>query len=228
MVETLPKEIDRETLQTLVRRGAQLLEVLPSDEYKRVHITGAKNLPLSMISRSTADRFPWEKPVVTYSRNCRCDQGPRAAWRLASLGFTQVFYYVGGKDDWLANGLPIEGEQAERLTSADLADLDVPTCGRMDRMRDIREKVSQAGWNTCIVVNERLVVLGQIQAVDLEKADPDWTAEQAMKRDPAACRLDLSPEDAAALIKEHNIPGILVTFTDGKLFGFLKKEDLPE
>lgn len=226
MTETLPKEIDRETLQTLVRRGAQLLEALPPEEYKKVHLNGAKNLPLSMISRSTADRFQWDKPVIVYSHDCRCDLGPRAAWRLASLGFTQVFYYPGGKADWLANGLPIEGEQADRITSADLADLDVPTCSRMDRMRDIRVKVRQEGWNTCIVINDRLVVLGQLQEVDFEKANPDWTAEQAMKRDPATCRLDLSPQEAADRMKENGLAGMIVTFTDGKLFGYLKKEDL--
>jgi rhodanese-related sulfurtransferase/CBS domain-containing protein len=228
MVETLPKEIDRETLQTLLRRGAQLLEALPQEEYKRIHISGAKNLPLSMISRSTADRFQWDKPVITYSRGCTCDLAPRAAWRLSSIGFTQVFFYTGGKEDWLANGLPVEGEQSERATAADFADLDVPTCGRMDRMGEIREQVRQAGWDACVVVNDKLVVLGLIQAVDLEKADPKWTAEQAMKRDPVSCRLDLSPEEAAAMIKENNLTGLLVTFTDGKLFGFLKKKDLPE
>jgi rhodanese-related sulfurtransferase len=227
MVETLPKEIDQETLQTLVRRGAQLLEALPAEEYRQVHIAGAKNLPLSMISRSTADRFQWDKPVIVYSRDCRCDIAPRAAWRLASMGFTQVFYYSGGKSDWLANGLPIEGEQADQTTIADLTDLEVPTCSRLDKMGDIRKQVIEGGWNTCIVVNDRLVVLGQLLAVDLEKADPNWTAEQAMKRDPATCRLDLSPEEASELMREKNSNGMIVTFTDGKLFGFLKREDLP-
>jgi rhodanese-related sulfurtransferase len=227
MSEIIPKEIDRETLQTLVRRGAQLIETLPQEEYKQIHISGAKNLPLSMISRSTPNRFEWDKPVILYSRDCRCDRAPRAAWRLASIGYTQVFYYTGGKADWLANGLPVEGEQSDRTTIADITDLDVPTCSRLDLMKDIRKKVNQEGWNTCIVVNDRLVVLGQLLEVDLEKADPDWTAEQAMKRDPVTCRLDLLPEQAAELINADNLAGLIVTFPDGKLFGYMKREDLP-
>jgi rhodanese-related sulfurtransferase len=226
MSEIIPKEIDRESLQTLMRRGAQLLEVLPPEEYKKAHITGAKNLPISLISRSTADRYQWDKPVIVYSRDCRCDLAPRAAWRLASIGFIQVYYYPGGKNDWLANGLPIEGELADKTIIANLADLDVPTCSRMDRMRDIRVKVKQEGWNTCIVVNDSLVVLGQLQSVDLEKANPDWTAEQTMKRDPTTCRLDLYPEEASEIIRNNNLDGLILTFTDGKLFGYLKKEDL--
>jgi rhodanese-related sulfurtransferase len=40
---------------------------------------------------------------------------PRAACRLELLGFTQVYDYVAGKADWLAHGLPTEGEQARSL-----------------------------------------------------------------------------------------------------------------
>src|SRR2546425_461639 len=35
---------------------------------------------------------------------------PRAAWRLERLGYGPVHDYVGGKVDWLAAGLPSEGE----------------------------------------------------------------------------------------------------------------------
>src|SRR5438128_1173912 len=35
---------------------------------------------------------------------------PRAAARLASLGFTKVYDYVAGKADWGSAGLPLEGE----------------------------------------------------------------------------------------------------------------------
>ena len=37
---------------------------------------------------------------------------PRAAWRLESLGFGDVYDYVAGKVDWMAAGLPIEGANA--------------------------------------------------------------------------------------------------------------------
>jgi hypothetical protein len=44
---------------------------------------------------------------------------PRAACRLATLGFTQVHDYVGGKVDWLARNLAVHG-----------TDADTPTLGR--------------------------------------------------------------------------------------------------
>jgi hypothetical protein len=33
---------------------------------------------------------------------------PRAAWRLESIGFTQVYDYAAGKADWGSAGLPLE------------------------------------------------------------------------------------------------------------------------
>ena len=37
----------------------------------------------------------------------------RAAWRLETLGFTQVYRYTAGKMDWFANALPIEGKKKD-------------------------------------------------------------------------------------------------------------------
>jgi len=53
---------------------------------------------------------------------------PRAACRLETLGFEQVFDYVEGKADWLARGLPAEGEQADEGRAGHLARRDVATC----------------------------------------------------------------------------------------------------
>ncbi len=46
---------------------------------------------------------------------------PRAAWRLESLGFHDVYDYVDGKLDWMAAGLPTEGTNAEHPRAGDLA-----------------------------------------------------------------------------------------------------------
>jgi rhodanese-related sulfurtransferase len=227
MTELPPKDIIREDIRPLVRRGAQLVDVLPRDEYEKIHISGAISIPLSMISRSTADRLHWDRPVIVYSRSCMCDLSARAAWRLSSMGFTQVFRYPGGIADWLANGLPVEGVQARASSAGDLADLDVPTCSLSERVGIIRDRVSSEGWRNCVVVNEQLVALGLLRADDLDHADKQWTAEEAMVRDPQTYRLNASLEEVVDYFQTHrNIDSILITTTDGKLFGLLKKEDL--
>ena len=50
----MPEAIDRERVQALVRDGAQLVEVLPAEEYEDEHLRGAVNLPLKELNASTA------------------------------------------------------------------------------------------------------------------------------------------------------------------------------
>src|SRR5438552_13247421 len=86
---------------------------------------------------------------------------PRAAWRLESIGFTQVYDYVAGKADWGSFGLPLEGRKG--LRAGEFVRADVPTCGLEERLQDVRRVVSAAGWDTCLVVNEPGVVLGRLR-----------------------------------------------------------------
>ena len=92
---------------------------------------------------------------------------PRAAWRLESLGYGQVFDYAAGKSDWIAAGLPTEGTATGRPTAATVARRDVPTCRLEDSLPDVRERVRAAGWDTCVVVNEARIVMGLLRAEEL-------------------------------------------------------------
>lgn len=230
MADQPPKEISRDTIRLLMRRGAQLVEVLPREEYERIHLAGAVSIPLAMISRQhTADRLQWDKPVIVYSYDSLDDRSARAAWRLASLGFTQVFRYTAGKADWLANGLPAEGAAAQTPAAGDLANLDVPTCKRNEKMSDVRSRVKKDGWDTCVVVNDDLVVLGLLASSDLNKAEGGWPAEEAMQRDPQTFRLDAPVESVKQYLLENLVSeSVLVTSTDGKLYGIVRRKELPE
>src|SRR5438270_9643802 len=85
---------------------------------------------------------------------------PRAAWRLESIGFTQVYDYVAGKADWGSFGLPLEGTKGPR--AGEFVRADVPTCRLEERLQEVRHQVSATGWDTCIVVNASGVVLGRL------------------------------------------------------------------
>jgi rhodanese-related sulfurtransferase/CBS domain-containing protein len=225
MADITPKDTDREGIRLLLRRGGQLVEVLPREEFERVHLAGASSLPLAMISRSTANRLQWDKPVIVYAAHSLDDRAARAAWRLASLGFTQVFRYSGGKADWLANGLPVEGAEARKPGAGDLADLDVPTCKRGERVDAVRKRVGAEGWDTCVVINDDMVVLGVLSANDLTQADQSWPAEEAMQRDPQTYRLDATVEDVKAyFLANRGAESVLVTTPDGKLYGMIKRD----
>lgn len=58
--------VGREEVRQLVEAGAQLVEVLPREEFDEEHIAGAKNLPLKELDRETAARLDRERPVIVY------------------------------------------------------------------------------------------------------------------------------------------------------------------
>ena len=226
MADVTPKETNREGVRTLIRRGAQLVEVLPRDEYDQIHLAGAVSIPLSHFDRTLANRLQWDKPVVVYGRDNQDDLSARAAWRLASMGFTQVYRYTAGKADWLANGLPAEGKAARSSGAGDLADLDVPTCKRNEKIQDIRERVRKAGRDVCVVVNDQEVVLGLLREIAFEKANPHWSAEEAMEHAPKTFRLDAPLAEIMDYFQaKQGIDSVLVTTSDGLLFGLVRRED---
>ena len=63
----MPTSITRDEVQRLMEREeAQLVEVLPSQEYQDEHIAGAINLPLKRLDRETVGRLDNSPPVIVY------------------------------------------------------------------------------------------------------------------------------------------------------------------
>jgi rhodanese-related sulfurtransferase len=55
-----------EELQELIDRGAQVVEVLPADDYAPAHLPGAINLPLRELDEQRATALDRARPVVVY------------------------------------------------------------------------------------------------------------------------------------------------------------------
>jgi rhodanese-related sulfurtransferase len=62
----MPKTINREEVRRLLDDGAQLVEVLPVDEYEEDHLPGAISLPLRRIDRDAAAVLDRNHPVIVY------------------------------------------------------------------------------------------------------------------------------------------------------------------
>jgi rhodanese-related sulfurtransferase len=62
----VPRDIDREEVQRLVREGAQLVEVLPREEYEEEHLPGAINIPLRKVDQEAPERLDRNRPVIVY------------------------------------------------------------------------------------------------------------------------------------------------------------------
>lgn len=50
-------------------------------------------------------------PVVVYCSGS-CSSAEAVASRLEAVGYTDVAVYVGGKEDWVEHGLPVERSEA--------------------------------------------------------------------------------------------------------------------
>jgi rhodanese-related sulfurtransferase len=62
----MPTEIDRRQVQSLVEGGAQLVEVLPADEYEEDHLPGAISLPLRRLETEAVRQLDRTRPVIVY------------------------------------------------------------------------------------------------------------------------------------------------------------------
>jgi rhodanese-related sulfurtransferase len=60
------RPIDRKELEKLIAEGAQLVEVLPREEYEDEHLPGAVNIPLKSLDAAEAKILDRDRPVVVY------------------------------------------------------------------------------------------------------------------------------------------------------------------
>lgn len=152
---------------------------------------------------------------------------PRAAARLESFGLRKVYHYRSGKLDWLAAGLPTEGENSKHPRAGDVARKDVPTCHPGDRLGDVRRRAEQLGWDAAVVVDEDRLVAGLLRKAELEK-DPALTADEAMRPGPSTFRPYVPIKEMADYMVERDLASSPVTTSDGKLVGLLLRSDAVE
>src|SRR5262245_57220336 len=214
----MPTEINREEVLTMAAVGAQLVETLPACQYEEERLPGAVSIPPKNLDGRTAATLDRNKAVIVYGYDYQCDLSARAAWRLESLGFAQVFRYAAGKADWFANGLPREGKQAGVPHAGDLARRDTPTCHLNDRVGDVYNRVRASGWDMCVVVNGRRVPLGAL-SLEAMARDTNAAAEELMEPGPATIRPSWTFEEASEYLKRQKQDRVLVTTSEGILIG---------
>jgi rhodanese-related sulfurtransferase len=62
----MPTHIERDEVQRLTAAGAQLVEVLPAEEYEDDHLPGAINLPLRRLETEALTTLDRNRPVIVY------------------------------------------------------------------------------------------------------------------------------------------------------------------
>src|SRR5262245_24535482 len=217
----MPIEIRRKDVKTLVAQGrAQLVEVLPAAAYKKEHLPHSVNIPLQTLNADTTKSLRKDVAVIVYCQHYQCDVSARAAWRLESMGFQEVYRYTPGKADWLAAGLGTEGTQAKKMRLRQMIHKDVPTCSIRERLEDVTGR-RRPDKDMCVVVNDRTIGVGVIQG-ETSDANPQSRIGDVMQPGPRTLRPDLDPKDAQKLLRNYDAPAAIVTTSDGELLGIIR------
>ena len=148
----------------------------------------------------------------------------RAAWRLQTFGFDQVYRFKPGRQAWFAYGLPLEGQMASSPRAGDVLRRDVPLCHLHERVGDVWERVRGAGWDQCIVVDGDKVVLGRLGRSALRGA-PTATVEEVMTAGPVTVRPNRLLAELVARMRARRVGSMVVTDPDGRLIGVLFRRD---
>ena len=86
-----------------------LAEALDEPYFRKEHLPGAVNMPLSQVAEIAGRHAPDPSvPIVVYCASVTCANSHIAARKLESLGYADVRVFSGGKADWKEAGLPLE------------------------------------------------------------------------------------------------------------------------
>jgi rhodanese-related sulfurtransferase len=220
----MPTELRRKDVKTLVQQGrAQLIDVMPARDYKREHLPKAINIPLNELGAETTRELKKEQAVILYGADYSCDLSARAAFRLETLGFQEVYRYTAGKADWLAAGFDTEGTDAGKRRLKQLLKQNVMTCTLKERLGTIRNRRSDPA-DICVVINDRNIVLGVI-AGDAWEQDSLKTAAEIMESGPHTFRPHSDPSEVLKDMRRLNLENVIVTTSDGELLGAIPKRE---
>jgi CBS domain-containing protein len=140
------------------------------------------------------------------------------------MGFTRVYDYAAGKDDWGSFGLPLEGDADSSTRVSSVTRADAPTCRPDELISEVATRVAE-DWRICVVTNEEGVVLGLLKQDVLHAREP-VRADDRMFLGPSTIRPSARKEAVVKRMREQSLTRIVVTRSDGVLVGVLRREDL--
>jgi CBS domain-containing protein len=132
---------------------------------------------------------------------------------------------VPGKADWLAHGLPFDGQRAGIVTAGRVARDDVVTCRLDDRVGEVRERIAASPYGFALVTSPGGVVLGRLRASALG-CDPNLRAEDVMEAGPKTFRPHMPARAVALVLAEKQLQFAIVTTPEGRLIGVACRPDL--
>jgi CBS-domain-containing membrane protein len=138
-----------------------------------------------------------------------------------------VYDYTAGKVDWLARGLPAEGERAGERRVGDYARDDYVTCALGDAASDVLEQIEASPYGFALVLAEDGTLLGRLRRSVVEKAG-SGTAEELMTPGPSTVRPDLAPEELREKLDSKDLKTAIVSTPEGRVIGVVARRALDD
>jgi len=112
-------EIDRDELKQKLDHPKKfvLVEALPADDFHKLHLPGAINIPADQIRGQASELLPKEAEIIVYCSGPACHASDDAARELTEMGYSNVRRYVGGKQDWVKAELPVVRNNEPRVAA---------------------------------------------------------------------------------------------------------------
>ena len=82
------------------KKNPVLINVLPRNDFIKKHIPGSINIPVQDLDKEANKLFSQHDWIVVYCANNTCDASHKAGEKLIKLGFSNVFRFSGGMDEW--------------------------------------------------------------------------------------------------------------------------------
>ena len=104
--------IDDERVVALLQEpeASLLIDVRPADRFAESHIAGAINIPLPDL-RAHDPRLANAQNLIVYGAGGNDILSPAAAKKLIVLGYSGVYDFRGGLQQWKANDRPVESDE---------------------------------------------------------------------------------------------------------------------
>lgn len=105
------RQITRDEIKSFLDSGAPvtLVEALPEKYWKDGHLPGAIQLDYTEVEARAKTALPdKDAKIIVYCANTACQNSSKAAGTLDELGYTDVYEYADGKQDWIEAGFPLE------------------------------------------------------------------------------------------------------------------------
>lgn len=148
---------------------------------------------------------------------------PRAACRLETFGFTDVYDYVLGKAAWLGLGLPSEGTRREEQRIASIADPDSPVVAGDATVGALAEAIGDA--DVAVVLNPDRVVLGIVRR-EVLGLDPATKINDVLQPGPSTFRPSMTIKELVEYFRKGDDVRALVTTTGGEWIGMIQRGDV--